>query len=1448
MSEVKITDLVDQSVIDRLKALDDQLKKLVETFTATATDLAKGIDIPVKSLADIERLEKLLAERTKEATDANAKLNDILSQQSQIVANTTNTTARLLMEQERVNKTQRASYTEHERVKNLLDQFHDTYEGQLQRLIKVDAELKKNAEAQKENEKALKKGSISAEEYARRQTDLVARSRELRQEKSLLNQIMTAEEKANQQADTSYAKMSQQLELLKKAYKGLSAEGRESDYGKELENTIQNLDAHLKDLAADMGEFQRNVGNYAIAGRNGVVTTESIMSVLAQEAITLKDVADQTKLLTEAKSMLDVEDVEYVEIVGRINEQLALNSARLNDVSDIMEKQATTASEAEEQNKRLKEAMKNVDQSADGADKQIAELNKKIEENTAVINKATPATEKLAKEQEKVTKVNTGLADQMLSMIGINSNFASSLTNLKTEGNVWSGLGSKVKAFGSTLTGLLANPWVLTFLGIAGVVAGVKWWYDYNKGLLEATKLTKNFTGMAGDDMKAYRTKIQTLADEIGIDFKDAISSANELVMQFGISWNEAADLMKDGYLVGANMHGKMVENISQYAGVLKDAGVSAKEFMAILANTKNGMFDERGLKAIADAGMRIRSMSAKTVSALETIGISSKQMQDDLKNGTITMTEAIAQVTEKLKNLPPNSQEVGTVMKDVFGKKVAKSGIEAAEAIGSLETSLDAMKGQMSEAKKIDEQRIAVQEELNATVASMFDMTDGGFQKMTAQAKLYVAQGLKQIVVWCLDIANWFIRMYNGSSDFRAGVEGIGYAFKLLWGVVKVVGGFIIDFFGSLGEMIEGIITADWDLFKRGVKDAMSAGSADIDRFVKDATNGFRTMQNNIQKGHLDEFTLKLKTTGAADKSVDNGSGVNDGSGTTSEYKTPEQLDKERKAAEKAAQDQLKILNDLEESKITLMAEGHEKEIAKLKLQYKKKIDEIKGHSKAEEALRLQYVAEMNEAIANADEEYYREAAKINLENRLASVKAGSKEELELKLAMLQAQHDAEIREAAKTGADVALINAKYEKQKAEMKEDYASKQSNLIAQNYANEASQRDAALTLAEAKENEAYMEKLKGAKGNATEIEKINKEHENNLLTLQEDYARKSADAAIKMIEEQLAVENLTTEERAALEAALAKAKADKEKLMADQAIEQMNRTAEEDTKLKEKRIANAQMWMQAAADGMNAVNDLAQAIFDGKIEKIELEQEANNAASEAEQNRISELAEKKVITEEEAEARKRAAQAKSEQKNAELEAKKQKLKEKQAKWDRANAIAQCGIQTALAIMNALQMQPFPVGIAMAAIAGAMGAVQLATILATPIPKYAKGTDYHKGGPAIVGDGGRQEVVVFNNRAWLTPDKPTVVDLPAGASVIPSVEMLTNDIVGGLETRTNGVQVVTFAGKQNIVVDNNTDTRRLEERLDNLANLIKQQTKIQRDIAYDREYEIFKASRI
>ena len=56
-------------------------------------------------------------------------------------------------------------------------------------------------------------------------------------------------------------------------------------------------------------------------------------------------------------------------------------------------------------------------------------------------------------------------------------------------------------------------------------------------------------------------------------------------------------------------------------------------------------------------------------------------------------------------------------------------------------------------------------------------------------------------------------------------------------------------------------------------------------------------------------------------------------------------------------------------------------------------------------------------------------------------------------------------------------------------------------------------------------------------------------------------------------------------------------------------------------------------------------------------------------------------------------------------------------------------------------------------------------------AAAIP-YAEGTDYHRGGAALIGEAGEPEIVMIKNREPFVIDKPTLIkDFPVGAKVIP-----------------------------------------------------------------------------
>lgn len=223
-------------------------------------------------------------------------------------------------------------------------------------------------------------------------------------------------------------------------------------------------------------------------------------------------------------------------------------------------------------------------------------------------------------------------------------------------------------------------------------------------------------------------------------------------------------------------------------------------------------------------------------------------------------------------------------------------------------------------------------------------------------------------------------------------------------------------------------------------------------------------------------------------------------------------------------------------------------------------------------------------------------------------------------------------------------------------------------------------------------------------------------------------------------------------------------------------------------------------------------------FDARIEQIEEEKEKNEEAGEEEKERIESLVESGVITKEEGEARKRAAEDRTAQKNKELEKQKAELEQRQAKWQKANSIVQTTIATSLAIMQAFAQAGPIAGAVLAAVIAAMGAAQIAIIAAQPVPKYAKGTKDHPGGLAIVGDGGRQEVIETDNGAYITPSVPTLVDIPKRARVIPNLvdyrkmSLHSDALMLDRQRRSNDGDPV--------IVNVNNDYTRLERKFDDL----------------------------
>lgn len=132
-----------------------------------------------------------------------------------------------------------------------------------------------------------------------------------------------------------------------------------------------------------------------------------------------------------------------------------------------------------------------------------------------------------------------------------------------------------------------------------------------------------------------------------------------------------------------------------------------------------------------------------------------------------------------------------------------------------------------------------------------------------------------------------------------------------------------------------------------------------------------------------------------------------------------------------------------------------------------------------------------------------------------------------------------------------------------------------------------------------------------------------------------------------------------------------------------------------------------------------------------------------------------------------EAAKAKIEADAERRRKELERRRLADQQRQARFDKAIGITGSLINTSVAITKALPNIPLAIYV------GILGALETAAIAAQPIPRYEKGTRGipHKGGWAMVGERG-QELVTTPKSMFLTPGRPTYMNLPAGSEVIPN----------------------------------------------------------------------------
>lgn len=1224
---------------------------------------------------------------------------------------------------------------------------------------------------------------------------------------------------------------------VKKAYE---------DLGKELAKSYSIPVANYDDLTNKARLFEET--------QKKLISTEKELSSIQNEYKSLlKNIAEETKKATkEALEQAKANDLNaQAELKAakveteRLKQQKMLNQEKkklkitTQEAIALTNKEVHSINEAKEQNKLLRIAVAQVTDAEDKDNKVRQQLNNQIAKNTEYIRRNT----------DSYTK-------QKMSIGAYRNEIKAAIVELRNGNNTFRNLGIVAKGYGNILKTNVVGGLNEVRIGVGSMI----------KGMVGAQAVITGFQKLIGlfksgvqsiVDFEAANSKLAAILGTTSKNIKDLITDAKRLGAETKYTAAQATALQIELAKLGFSRN----EILQSTEYILKFAQATGSELpeAAALAGAALRMFNadtsetERYVSAMAVATTKSALSFSYLQTAMPIVGPVAKafnfQIEDTLAllgklaDAGFDASMSATATRNILLNLADGSgklaqalgKPVKTLPELVDGlKKLKEQGIDLNSTLELTDKrSVAAFNAFLTSADKIiplREQISGVEKELGDMADTMGDNVQGAiyglssaweafmlsFSASTGPAKdviNFLARGIRNIandlksledkekdaIQTAIKNQEELYKQSNGSKILIEDIENVSKSYidentDATQAFIKASN----DRIASLEKEKEKIIKFRDENMKMYKSRTEAVINAD---FWDSALNPNKFKQFNKErdyyfdgwvKGEVELSKIYTKIKVITDATRQKSTEITGG-------KTKELSDKEKKALEKAAKERLRIREELQQSELDLMDEGLEKELAKISLNYNKRIAAIKGNSKEEQATRENLAKAMQEALEDKQLSYGLDKEKKRIETQLDIAKKGSEEEYKLRLKLLDNEREQAINAAVKNGDDVFLVDEKYKNKRLDLEEKYASEKNKKIQESYSFQSVIINAEMSKELDEVAAQYSQGL------------INKEdYERKRLEITEKYAIKQAQLAIDLAKEQLNTPGLSEEDRLKLKEKIAQAEIALAEKVRDADINAAD-DASEAYKKKMDKVASA---IQAISELLSGFADLGTAIFERKMEEIEAEQDANDEAYEKEVERIEKLEENGAISTEEAEARKRAAEDKTKQKEEEIAKKKAVLQEKQAKFDKANNVIQTIMSTSLAIMRAWT-NPFTAP-AIIPLIIAQGAIQLATILAQPIPKYAKGTKDHPGGLAIVGDGGKKEGIITDNGLFVTPDKPTLVNLPAHAQVIPDLSYiydkdgLTSDY-GMIEKKLKDMR------ESGIVVNVNNDYSSLEREM-------------------------------
>lgn len=208
----------------------------------------------------------------------------------------------------------------------------------------------------------------------------------------------------------------------------------------------------------------------------------------------------------------------------------------------------------------------------------------------------------------------------------------------------------------------------------------------------------QQMSGISDTDMQTLTEAAFAFEDISGYSPEESLRAANSLMNQFGVTAEEAYNLMVQGQQQGLDFSGELLDSINEYAPQFEKMGFSAEDMFNIFkSGAESGAFnlDKIG-DAVKENAIRVIDLSESTTNAFTALGLDASQMASEFGAGGETAEKAFQKVMVGLQSIedPVKRNQIGTALWGTMWEDLGETVIlSSADMTDSFDQTADSMK-----------------------------------------------------------------------------------------------------------------------------------------------------------------------------------------------------------------------------------------------------------------------------------------------------------------------------------------------------------------------------------------------------------------------------------------------------------------------------------------------------------------------------------------------------------------------------------------------------------------------------------------------------------------------------------------------------------------------------------------------------------------------------------